>query len=107
MNLQPQQLRLVEPSLLEILWSDGQLRRYAVGELREHCPCASCLEKRSADPPPMTSLPIITTAEAQPLRITKMEPAGHYAYAIHFSDGHDTGIYTLELLRKLGQVVEL
>ena len=31
-----------------------------------------------------------------------MKPVGHYAYSIDFSDGHDTGIYTLESLRELG-----
>jgi DUF971 family protein len=35
-----------------------------------------------------------------------MQPTGRYAYSIHFSDGHDTGIYTLELLRELGTVVD-
>jgi hypothetical protein len=43
--------------------------------------------------------------EAQPLKITAMKPVGSYAYAIHFSDGHDTGIYTLEHLRELGRDV--
>jgi DUF971 family protein len=32
-----------------------------------------------------------------------MEPVGHYAYSIQFSDGHNTGIYTLDLLRSLGE----
>ncbi|HVX62064.1 MAG TPA: gamma-butyrobetaine hydroxylase-like domain-containing protein [Pirellulales bacterium] len=32
-----------------------------------------------------------------------MKPVGNYAYAIEFSDGHDTGIYTCEFLRELGQ----
>jgi DUF971 family protein len=31
-----------------------------------------------------------------------MKPTGNYAYGIEFSDGHDTGIFTLELLRSLG-----
>jgi DUF971 family protein len=52
----------------------------------------------------VNSLQIITTAEAQPTRITKMEPMGRYAYAIHFSDGHDTGLFTLDALRALGSV---
>jgi DUF971 family protein len=30
---------------------------------------------------------------------------GNYAYSIAFSDGHDTGIYTLELLGTLGRDV--
>jgi DUF971 family protein len=31
-----------------------------------------------------------------------MVPVGNYAYRIEFSDGHSTGIYTLDLLRRLG-----
>jgi DUF971 family protein len=32
-----------------------------------------------------------------------MSPVGQYAYQIAWNDGHDTGIYTLEALRRLGQ----
>jgi DUF971 family protein len=32
-----------------------------------------------------------------------MRPVGNYAYCIAFSDGHDTGIYTLAALRELGR----
>ena len=32
-----------------------------------------------------------------------MKPVGRYAYQIVWNDGHDSGIYTLEVLRKLGQ----
>ncbi len=56
-------------------------------------------------PPPATLLPILTAAEAAPLTIAAMKPVGRYAYGIDFSDGHDTGIFTLESLRELGQVV--
>jgi DUF971 family protein len=31
-----------------------------------------------------------------------MKPVGNYAYSIEFSDGHDTGIFTLENLRDMG-----
>ncbi len=48
---------------------------------------------------------MLSQAETEPLRITKMEPQGHYAYAIHFSDGHNTGLFTLDSLRELGNVV--
>jgi DUF971 family protein len=41
-------------------------------------------------------------AEARPLRLLGMKPVGNYAYSIAFSDGHDTGIFTLEFLRELG-----
>jgi DUF971 family protein len=48
---------------------------------------------------------ILKAEEARPLSIQGMEPVGNYAYSIAFSDGHDTGIYTLELLRTLGKEV--
>lgn len=102
MNLQPTQLKMIDDGCLQIEWSDGEVRKYRVTELRGKCPCASCREKRKAPPPPATSLPVISQAETEPLRITKMEPTGRYAYAIHFSDGHNTGLFTLESLREMG-----
>ena len=34
--------------------------------------------------------------------INNLEPQGHYALRITFSDGHDTGIYSWEYLYRLG-----
>lgn len=34
--------------------------------------------------------------------ITELEPVGHYAVQPHFSDGHNTGLYTWEYLHWLG-----
>ena len=53
----------------------------------------------------MMSLPVLSAAEARPLVIEDMKPVGSYAYTIAFSDGHNTGIYTLEHLRELGREV--
>ncbi len=103
MNLQPANLALTPAGRLRITWSDGQVREYAPGELRDACPCATCREKRAAPPPPPTELTVISPAEAQPVTITGMTPVGNYAYAVGFSDGHNTGLYTLELLRELGE----
>lgn len=101
----PIELRLVDESTLRIAWSDGQTRDYTVRELRDACPCATCRELRNAPQPPATSLPVLSPAETRPLRIVAMHPTGRYAYSIHFSDGHDTGIFTLESLRELGTIV--
>ena len=106
MTLQPRHLKLIAPDRIQIDWSDGQSRSYTVRELRENCPCATCRERRRAEPPLPAELPVLTPAETQPLRITKMEPQGHYAYAIHFSDGHNTGLFTLESLREMGTVID-
>jgi DUF971 family protein len=48
-------------------------------------------------------LTVLSPAEARPLRPVGMKPVGNYAYGIAFSDGHSSGIYSLELLRALGE----
>lgn len=98
MTPQPNSLAL-DGSLLRIDWSDGKSILYDPIQLRQHCPCATCNSNR-----------ILANAEGRvpqssgvPVTITAMEPAGNYAYKITFSDGHSTGLFTLEFLRELGQ----
>ena len=101
MTDQPTAVQLTPTGQLQIHWSDG-VRVYEIRDLREACPCATCREKRgAAQPSPL--FPVLSEAELQPLTIASMEPLGNYAYHIAFSDGHDTGIFTLERLRSLGQ----
>ncbi len=89
-----------------IRWNDGVVTRWAAGQLRDRCPCATCREKKKADrdeqskPAAAIGLPVLSAAEAQPLRITSMRPVGSYAYNIAFSDGHSSGLFTLEQLRQ-------
>ena len=83
-----------------------QWREYRAAELRERCPCATCREKHGAPPKPPTQLTVLSAAEARPLTVAGMRPVGSYAYHVDFSDGHKTGLYTLELLRELGEEVE-
>src|SRR5262245_32681359 len=87
---------------LVISWSAGQRPRYAPRQLRAAVPCATCREKRSQPADPL-ALPTLSPALAQPLAIAGMQPLGNYAYAIAFSDGHDTGIFSFDFLRQLGQ----
>jgi DUF971 family protein len=100
MNAYPTNLSLTPAGRLRIEWSDGVRREYTVQELRTKCPCATCREKR-AEPPPL--FPVLRVEETRPLTIARMKPVGNYAYSIDFSDGHDTGIYTMDLLRELGE----
>ena len=103
MQFQPTALSLLPEGSLQITWSDQQRRVYTVKQLRDACPCATCREKRTAaesEPAPLFA--VLKPEEARPLKIEGMKPVGNYAYGIAFSDGHDTGIFTLDLLRQLG-----
>lgn len=103
MSLRPTNIQLFGENRLRIDWSDGHSREYTVRELRDACPCATCREQKKQPPPPAGALPVLSAAEARPLKLQGMKPVGNYAYSIAFSDGHNTGIYTFERLRELGQ----
>ena len=67
--------------------------------LREECPCAHCkgeevLLKKYI---PLNKLPNTGTA----FQIEKIETVGNYALRIFWKDGHDTGIYSWEYLKKV------
>lgn len=78
-------------------WSDGLERDLPVRALRLACPCALCVHE-------VTGRPLLDP-ESVPadLALRDMQPVGNYAYRILFSDGHDSGIYTLERLRALAE----
>lgn len=41
--------------------------------------------------------------DKQDVTIDNITPVGNYAIKLHFSDGHDTGLYTWERLYELGK----
>lgn len=98
--VRPTALRKEGDEFLIIDWSDGKTCKYAWQELRRQCPCASCREERVKPPDPFR---ILKPSELGPLQPVSVTPIGHYAYKITWSDGHDTGLYSLEFLRELGK----
>ena len=96
----PRSLRRRDDGAIEVDWSDGCKAAYTARLLRDACPCATCRDQRAA-PVAASPLTVLSAAELAPLAITGMQPVGQYAYKIVFSDGHDSGIYTLEYLREL------
>lgn len=80
-------------------FSDGLEFDITAKELRDNCPCASCkgeevlLHKYE----PVNKQPV---GEAGYV-LEKAEPVGTYALKFIWKDGHDTGIYSWEYLRKL------
>lgn len=99
----PTDLSRIDAGRLRIAWSDGAVSEYLAADLRDACPCASCREKRKAPPAPPSQLTVLAPGEAAPATVAGMTPVGAYAYRIEFGDGHNTGLFSLELLRKLGE----
>jgi len=83
------------PRELAIRWADHHESVYAVRELRLACACASCVDEwTGAERLDEASVP----ADVRPISI---QPVGRYAIQIEWSDGHSTGIYPFERLRRL------
>lgn len=99
----PTALKKTAGRSLRIQWSDGKTLEYPFRRLRDACPCATCQERRKADGSgPKSPLAILKPEEAVELDVREMRPVGNYAYNITFSDGHSSGLFTMELLRELG-----
>lgn len=105
--VQPTDVQRTEPASIRISWSDNTQTTWTAGELRGACPCATCREKKRGEQSAgastksgMMGLPVLSAAEAKPLTIETMRPVGNYAYNVIFSDGHHSGIYTFDVLRK-------
>ena len=79
-----------------VRWGDGKATRLSYKDLRDACRCAGCVDeltgKKTLD---KNSIP-------DDIGIKEAEAVGHYGIRFAWTDGHDTGIYTWERLRKLG-----
>lgn len=92
---------------LELVWADGLVQHITWSDLRRKCPCAVCQVEREKPTPvepvkPANLLAVIDRAETLPIKPTSFRAVGNYAYAISFSDGHSSGIYSLSTLRQIG-----
>lgn len=75
---------------LRIEFDDGERAVFALIELRQACPCATCRGRREVDQAPYAGATIAAR---------DAELHGNWGIAIRWSDGHDTGIYSWPILR--------
>ena len=85
---------------LIIEWNDGKECRYPFAGLRAVCPCAECQGGHDNMGRPADKA-LLYSANDDELTMESLEAVGSYALGIHWSDGHDTGIYSFTQLRDL------
>ncbi len=92
---------------LAIDWKDGRHSAWSFAFLRDACPCATCHEAREADGrapgTPRPRLPQLLPLYTAPARPLSAEPIGRYAIKFKWNDGHESGIYAWEFLRRLDE----
>ena len=96
---QPTEIKLHQKSrVLEIAFDDGKSFRLPYEFLRVHSPSA---EVRGHGP----GQEVLQTGKKD-VDIARVEPVGSYAIQLCFSDGHETGIYSWDLLYHFGEEQE-
>jgi DUF971 family protein len=93
---QPTEIKLHQKSrIFEIAFADGAAFRLPCEFLRVYSPSA---EVRGHGPGQE-----VLQVGKKDVEITRVEPVGSYAVQFTFSDGHDTGIYSWDLLYDSGR----
>lgn len=84
---------------LAIRWDDGSESFIAFETLRKFCPCASCMGEK--DIFGTTYKPPERPYAANAFQLTRLAPVGGYGIQPAWADGHGTGIYSWEYLRRI------
>ena len=90
----PVAIRLHQASrLLELSYADGEHYSLSCEYLRVYSPSAEVRGHGAGQETLQTGKRLVT--------IERIETVGNYALQFHFSDGHDSGIYSWEYLHEL------
>ena len=93
--LMPSRVKRVSAHQTDIAWNDGHFSSYPSWYLREKCPCAMCVEE-------FTGRRMIASGSIPSnLERVDVSPVGNYALSFTWSDGHNTGIFTFDFLRRI------
>ncbi len=81
--------------VLEVAWPDGTRFDLPCEYLRAFSPSAELYGHGLQEP--------MLVGGKREVNVARIDPVGRYAIKLVFDDGHDTGIFSWELLRQLGE----
>jgi len=97
--LHPVKFKKLNSENILIKWDDDKEFTITLQYLRDRCPCASCAGEsvlwREYKPSP---LKILVPGKYE---LKSVEVIGNYAIALTWGDGHSTGIYAFDYLRRI------
>ncbi|MFL6514217.1 MAG: DUF971 domain-containing protein [Chthoniobacterales bacterium] len=102
MPLEPANIQQIGNSLA-IQWNDGTESYLELEHLRRACPCAGC----GGEPDVLGNItrPNVTYSENS-FVLNSFGLVGGYAVQPQWADGHNTGIYSFQYLRRLAEPVK-
>jgi len=101
----PIEIKKINEFILFTKWNDEFESSIKMEDLRKECPCAECTGEKIGDK--IYSRPKPVKFEPGVFDLTDIRPVGHYAINLVWKNGHDTGIYNWQLLRKIFEKFKL
>ena len=102
--LTPAKVRVLktEGTGVEIDWADGHQSKWSFQWLRDACPCATCVEERKQQgrAPGIPKAKPVLALYTPPARPASAHGVGRYAIQFNWEDGHTSGIYSWDFLRR-------
>lgn len=97
MRLEPQNIQLIGDEIA-LQWNDGTETFLSLDRLRRGCPCAGC----GGEPDVLGNVvrPNVNYSAAS-FELRGWQLVGGYALQPRWGDGHDTGIYSYQYLKRL------
>ena len=99
MRLEPTNIQPIGNELA-IQWNDGTESYFGLEFLRRACPCAAC----GGEPDVLGNIarPNVTyTGES--FQLAGFNLVGGYAVQPHWADGHESGLYSFQYLRRIAE----
>ena len=102
MRLEPTNIQQIGDELA-IQWNDGSESYFDLEMLRRACPCAAC----GGEPDVLGNIsrPDVSYSEKS-FELAGFDIVGGYAVQPRWGDGHVTGIYSFQYLRRLASPVK-
>jgi DUF971 family protein len=87
---------------LAIKWEDGTEAFIPLKRLRQHCPCAGC--KGEMDIMGNLYKNLDRPLSSKAFELVRIESVGGYAIQPVWGDGHTSGIFSFDYLRRVGEL---
>jgi DUF971 family protein len=103
-SAEPEHIAISKSKGIKIDWKDRHHSEYPLTYLRDECPCASCTGAHGTEPQKSSYAAPVTDPFPMfkpTLKMLHVEQVGAYAMRIDWSDGHNTGIYSFDYLRRI------
>ncbi|MSV34397.1 MAG: DUF971 domain-containing protein [Bryobacterales bacterium] len=106
---EPEHIAISKSKGIKIDWKDRHHSEYGLAYLRDECPCATCTGAHGTAPQKSSygangggsgGKELFPMYKAT-LKMLSVEAVGGYAIRIDWSDGHNTGIYSFDHLRRI------